>query len=375
MEHPVCHEARIRVADAIIYTSISTSYARSESIDHRCTPVCDERNDRKFALVPIFFWKERLALNGTDLAKFEDRFWSWTCVHLSLTCVRVRKECSVGKTLLHVLPVIACSAPIVAETRHRYLSDLNRNCPCLTFSFRCPSSFSPIMINHLSQLHIHTVTPSVPGVPRPDGPAVRQSTPNLGSPNRDKYESWTSSCSARHEVESTLAAPSSRPQNYTTSQFVTRKTVPALPTSLLHHFARICIDVHVTSTSASRSSSCEIGTGETVFKIADHGNPRSMGWILLTVNSWDPGSIPGRDASSSLNLPVSSLAPDSNPSSVTEDSSQPKGCFTRCRTYSGMNTTTVRSGAEERPVSGARLDVLIFRLRSCHVLNHLYCRC
>ena len=38
-------------------------------------------------------------LNGTDLANFEDRFWSWTCVHLSITCVRVRKECSVGKTL------------------------------------------------------------------------------------------------------------------------------------------------------------------------------------------------------------------------------------------------------------------------------------
>ena len=41
------------------------------------------------------------APNGTDIdfAKFEDRFSSWTCVHSYLTCVRVRKECSVGKTL------------------------------------------------------------------------------------------------------------------------------------------------------------------------------------------------------------------------------------------------------------------------------------
>ena len=32
-------------------------------------------------------------------ASFEDRFSSWTFVHLCLTCVRVRKGCSVGKTL------------------------------------------------------------------------------------------------------------------------------------------------------------------------------------------------------------------------------------------------------------------------------------
>ena len=38
-------------------------------------------------------------------------------------------------------------------------------------------------------------------------------------------------------------------------------------------------------------------------------------------------------------------------------------------------TLTVRSGAEERTFSGARLDVLIFRLRSYHVLNLVYCRC
>ena len=30
-------------------------------------------------------------------AKFEDCFSSWTCVHSCLTCVRVRKKCSVGK--------------------------------------------------------------------------------------------------------------------------------------------------------------------------------------------------------------------------------------------------------------------------------------
>ena len=99
MEHPVCHEARSLCY--AIFTCISTSYARSRSIDHRCTPVCDDRNDHKFALVSIFSERQGFsALNGTDLANFEDRFWSWTCVHLSLTCVRVRKECSVGKTLI-----------------------------------------------------------------------------------------------------------------------------------------------------------------------------------------------------------------------------------------------------------------------------------
>ena len=35
---------------------------------------------------------------------------------------------------------------------------------------------------------------------------------------------------------------------------------------------------------------------------------------------------------------------------------------------------TVRSGAEERTFSGTRLDILIFRLHSYHVLNHIYCR-
>ena len=45
---------------------------------------------------------ERLsAPNSTDIdfARFEDRFSPWTCVHSCLTCVRVRKERSVGKTL------------------------------------------------------------------------------------------------------------------------------------------------------------------------------------------------------------------------------------------------------------------------------------
>ena len=42
------------------------------------------------------------APNITDLkfASFEDHFSSWTCVHSCLTCVRVRKKCSVGKTLI-----------------------------------------------------------------------------------------------------------------------------------------------------------------------------------------------------------------------------------------------------------------------------------
>ena len=39
----------------------------------------------------------------------------------------------------------------------------------------------------------------------------------------------------------------------------------------------------------------------------------------------------------------------------------------RARTY-GTKSPTVRSGAEERTFWGARLDVLIFRLRSYHVL-------
>ena len=59
MEHLACHGAR-SLRHAII-TSISTSYARSRSID-RCTPVCDERNDRIFALVSIFFLKRDACL-------------------------------------------------------------------------------------------------------------------------------------------------------------------------------------------------------------------------------------------------------------------------------------------------------------------------
>ena len=39
-----------------------------------------------------------------------------------------------------------------------------------------------------------------------------------------------------------------------------------------------------------------------------------------------------------------------------------------------LTDNTVRSGAEERSFWGARLDVLIFGLRSYHVLNHVYCR-
>ena len=37
--------------------------------------------------------------------------------------------------------------------------------------------------------------------------------------------------------------------------------------------------------------------------------------------------------------------------------------------WKAITTCTVRSGAEERTFSGFRLDVLIFRLRSSHVLN------
>ena len=59
---------------------------------------------RDFALVYLFFeWQMSgvSAPNSTDIdfASFEDPFSSWTCVHSCLTCVRVRKECSVGKTL------------------------------------------------------------------------------------------------------------------------------------------------------------------------------------------------------------------------------------------------------------------------------------
>ena len=43
------------------------------------------------------------------------------------------------------------------------------------------------------------------------------------------------------------------------------------------------------------------------------------------------------------------------------------------KSHSDVEVTTVRSGAEERTFSGARLDVLIFRLRSYHVLNHVHC--
>ena len=67
---------------------------------------CDKFLD--FALVHLFSRSERQmslsALNGTDIdsASFDDRFSSWTCVHACLTCLRVRKEHSVGKTLLSV---------------------------------------------------------------------------------------------------------------------------------------------------------------------------------------------------------------------------------------------------------------------------------
>ena len=50
-----------------------------------------------------------------------------------------------------------------------------------------------------------------------------------------------------------------------------------------------------------------------------------------------------------------------------------KGALTR-RMRSLRNWSTVRSDAEERTFSEAWLDVLIFRLRSYHVLDHVHYR-
>ena len=62
---------------------------------------------RDFALVYLVSeWQTSgfSAPNGTDIdfASFKDRSSSWTCVHSCLTCIRVHKECSVGKTLVWV---------------------------------------------------------------------------------------------------------------------------------------------------------------------------------------------------------------------------------------------------------------------------------
>ena len=122
MEHVVCHKARsLRYAikggsekictnshkksffvaffhhPLAIITTISTSYARSRSMV--VARLFATRETTVNSLLYRFFSESKglSALKGTDLANFEDRFWSWTCVHLSLTCVRVRKECSVGK--------------------------------------------------------------------------------------------------------------------------------------------------------------------------------------------------------------------------------------------------------------------------------------
>ena len=107
MEHPVCHEARSLTLCS--NASISTSYAKSRSIDARLFAT---RETTVNALLYRFFSERKglSALNRTDFANFEDRFWSWTCVHLSLTCVRVRKKCSVGKTLVELLSWRKCHA-------------------------------------------------------------------------------------------------------------------------------------------------------------------------------------------------------------------------------------------------------------------------
>ena len=49
-------------------------------------------------------------------------------------------------------------------------------------------------------------------------------------------------------------------------------------------------------------------------------------------------------------------------------------CSQAFRLLSGLCLCTVRSGAGERTSSGARLGLLIFRLSSHHVLNHVHCR-
>ena len=77
--------------------------------------VCHATKSVDFALVYLFSEWQMSGLsapNITDLdfASFEDRFSSWSSVHLCLTCVRVRKECSVEKNC-------CCQAVISARAR------------------------------------------------------------------------------------------------------------------------------------------------------------------------------------------------------------------------------------------------------------------
>ena len=102
--------------------------------------------------------------------------------------------------------------------------------------------------------------------------AQQWGSPTLGSPNRDKYESSSSSCSTRHEVEGPQAAPSFSASAQTTVPHVrshrtrsiqryhphcnelaipdratAKRTRKTSKLSQLHatNFARICIEVHV----------------------------------------------------------------------------------------------------------------------------------
>ena len=106
---------------------------------------------RDFALVYLFSEWQMSGLsapNGTDIdfAKFEDRFSSWICVHSYLTCVRVRKECSVAKTLLYtnvrgsLFPVLRWKCQ---EGARLYLP-LPLSCPVFSSLFSLVSLLSPV---------------------------------------------------------------------------------------------------------------------------------------------------------------------------------------------------------------------------------------
>ena len=86
--------------------------------------------------------------------------------------------------------------------------------------------------------------------------------------------------------------------------------------------------------------------------------------------------LPGKDSDSIKSGFVSALAlVISTPVSLYFLSPLSLSFSSLSLSFSLFPPSTVRSGAEERTFSGARLDVLIFRLRSYHVLNLVYCRC
>ena len=132
---------------------------------------CDETKNRDFRLISLLWMtNERLlsAPNGTDFASFEDRFSPWTCIHPCLTCVRVRKEHLVGKSLLtkdwrsFSLSIVwwqnssnklfFCTENTVQEVsfalsylaiQHYLLLSMTRSCkPCWPFRFGAPSKFN-----------------------------------------------------------------------------------------------------------------------------------------------------------------------------------------------------------------------------------------